>query len=100
MAQAGFFDVVIVTNGGDSCCSMDQCYPGAKAAVNAYLAQFPATAVATVDGNDLSACHTDFANQLSRVDVHFSREPSGKDWGKFDRPYSAKFQRPKYAPPL
>ena len=80
---------------------MDQCYPGARAAVNAYLDANPETVVVTVDGNDLDACHTDFKSQLDgRVDVHFAREPVGAEWKSHKRPYAANFKAPRFTPPL
>ena len=92
---AGAFDVVVVANGGDRCCAMDACYPGARAAVNDYLDRFPATRVATIDGNDLDACHTDFAAQLrGRVDAHFCREPAPDEWRSWRRPHGDKFTPP------
>ena len=84
--EAGYFNVIVVTTAANGCCNMSRCYGGARAVINGYLQRWPATVVATVDGNDdltpwklgglsgLHGCHTSFEGQLPRVDLHFVRE--------------------------
>ena len=71
----GYFNVLLVTNGGNRCCRLDECYRDAAAVLNRYIARHPHAVVVTVDGSDVNGCHTTFAEQLSRVDLHFVREP-------------------------
>lgn len=79
--RIGYFDLVIITNGGSSCCDLKACY-GQRfvQTLIAYFRQFPHAALATVDGNDgrpptRHSCHTTFQGQLAKnVDVHFARE--------------------------
>ena len=79
--DAGYFNVVIVTTGCGSCCSVSHArhhrvchFLRGLGEVNDYLKRFPRTVVLTVDTSDSSGCHTTFEEVLHRVDIHFVRE--------------------------
>ena len=89
--EAGYFNIIVVTTAGNACCNMSDCYGSARSRINAYLARWPQTVVATVDGNDdpiewhkgpirrSFGCHTSFVHQLAHVDLHFVREVHESD---------------------
>ena len=87
--EAGYFNVLIVTGAGNSCCGVGRCYGADTPRIlNDYLRRHPETVVATVDGSDLHGsckaagggrractnCHATFEAELDRVDLHFMRE--------------------------
>ena len=98
--SSGYFNLIVVTDGSNKCCKLADCFGDVQTTINAYLVQFPATRVVTVDGNDVThrgrpTCHPTYADELARVDMHFMREavpdslptgaqcrkPSASPWG-------------------
>jgi len=73
----GYYNIIIFTTHGNSCCNLSDCFaPPLLQYLYHLITATPEIIVVTVDGNDIDGCHTDFRDQLPRVDLHFSREAS------------------------